>query len=388
MAYSLRTRLGRRIANATKKSAATESDEPSFRLDELSGDVASKLDLNDQGEQLPTEDPGPDTTLPSPEHKLRSTKDSRDTTPPQSLLNRYKSRDAKASVKTVKTTATPSAGKKTSFNEDFNDDSGTSSSEWVDVTGASEADSDKYVKVQDGLEFEMMGSKGQASEAPITQDEEDFVYERRSTRSQTRRQQRADSVDSTMSSNETKDKEITTVPQPLTVKKVSEQESTRTPYPPTEFVAPTPSNTPGARNKPPPNTLMLDQSNGKAEYRLSTSPDPISSEKTVTQGLRRKLPLPPVNENAPPTTVTPPIYTNTVRAEQIWTSPLASTSRPEMPWGWLKTWTCCRCAHLDPNKRDRPAETMVEQKVCSRLACGHVRCASGCRMMRDSRFDV
>ncbi|KAM0693308.1 hypothetical protein Q7P36_006561 [Cladosporium allicinum] len=52
----------------------------------------------------------------------------------------------------------------------------------------------------------------------------------------------------------------------------------------------------------------------------------------------------------------------------LWASPLSATSRPALPWTWCKRWTCCRCA----------AGTIVEQSVCSKLACGHHRCGGRC----------
>ena len=52
----------------------------------------------------------------------------------------------------------------------------------------------------------------------------------------------------------------------------------------------------------------------------------------------------------------------------LWASPLSASSRPALPWTWCKRWTCCRCA----------AGTIVEQSVCSKLACGHHRCGGRC----------
>ena len=52
----------------------------------------------------------------------------------------------------------------------------------------------------------------------------------------------------------------------------------------------------------------------------------------------------------------------------LWASPLSASSRPALPWTWCKRWTCCRCA----------AGTIVEQSVCSKLACGHHRCGGQC----------
>ena len=66
-------------------------------------------------------------------------------------------------------------------------------------------------------------------------------------------------------------------------------------------------------------------------------------------------------------------YHNAMRLPAYrWNSHLRTTSRPEHPWGWMKKWTCCSCSAI----------TMVEQRDCARLTCGHVRCGDGCRLYR------
>ena len=308
-------------------------------------------------------------------------------------------------MKTAKTHAPYKVGKDTAFSEHFDDDSLRMSSEWIDVPGTLDVGSDDDVKVCNGVNFEMMGKKGQAAEAPNTHTEDEaFVYERRATRSQSRRQQRADSTDS-IDDAKAPMKENNLVPPGLTIKKINDMETSRTPSPNAAAgntarspgqAAPTPANspsTPATALSQPTTTLVVDRTKGKAEYRLSATPDSIDSEKIITYYAGRRLPqLPADSDNddkvvAIPTPVIPPLYNVNIRPEHIWTSPLAGSSRPDYPWGWMKKWSCCQCAHRDPTGRNRPAETMVEQKVCSRVKCKHVRCGMGCRMLRDSMFD-
>lgn len=322
------------------------------------------------------------------------------------MLDRYKKRAA--GPKMEKTHATYTVGKGTAFSENFDDDDSAAASEWVDVpdTPTPENASDEDVQdIVNGVKFEMMGKKGQAAEAPKTlADEEPFVYERRHTRSQARRQQRADSVDSNGDAR-VEAKEDALVPTELTIKKVNDMETSRTPSPKaasktdsylTNSVAPTPSNSPSASTTTTqmPNTLVVDLTKNKAEYRLSdasNSPDPVSREdKMVIRGLRRKLPEPPAPtiDTPPATTVAWPIYTPDINPNHLWCSSQPNTSRPQWPWTGTKKWTCCRCAHQDPDGIDRAAQTIVEQKVCSRLSCQHVRCERGCSLTsRDSTLD-
>ena len=310
-----------------------------------------KLTLDKQDHQPLPQDDSNGNQPPIPERKPRSAQESssRATSPSQSLLDRYKKGTPKASVKPATTSATYKAGKSTAFSEVFEDDSAsTTSSEWIELSGTLEHLSEKDAQMHDGIDFKMLGKKGQAYDAPTTGvDDQDFTYERRATRSQTRRQQRADSADSAYATVAS-DKESSLVPSGLTVKKVAERPTSRTPSPraPADGepltpgqVAPTPSNSPSASFVPSqtPTTLVIDQTRNKAEYRLSNSPDPITLvEKTTNYGLRRKLPQPPANNDAPPTQVIPPIFNANIRPEYIWTSPLASTSRPE------GTWVSCR----------------------------------------------
>lgn len=395
MAYSLRKRLVKKAAAASTTSSPTEDSNSEIIIDSMVSDMDTKLTIDAQDDSR--------TAVPPPPGRQVKTekKTTRNASPPQSLLDRYKNRAAKPVVKTSTTHATHMVGKDTAFSEHFDDESAAKSSKWIDVPGTPEYGSDKEVEVVSGVEFEMLGQKGHAAEAPNeASNDEDFTHRRRTTRSksQSRRQQRADSTD-LASDDQPTSEDSTLAPAALTIKKVDDKDCSRTPSPTIvldkkastpEHIAPTPSNSPATSktSSESGNTLVVDRTKNKAEYRLSRSPDPPVAEKTPGYALRRKLPQPPTEDKPLRVSVIAPIYNVNIRPEHIWTSPLASTSRPDYPWGWTKKWTCCQCSQLDSSSGRRPAETMVEQAVCSRLTCGHERCSFGCRMIRDTRFDA
>lgn len=300
MSYSLRRRIGKHIGNANSKSPSPDSGAES-----PSDDSKPELTKELQNEQGLIQDVVSSTAEPSTRKLGSSKQPSTTTSPPQSLLDRFQKREAKTSVKAAKTHATYKVGKGTPFSEHFDDDSPRMSSEWIDMPGTPEAGSDEDVKVYDGVKFDVMGKKGQAAEAPNVEKDNGFVYERRTTRSQSRRQHRADSADSTDGA-EPAQKDNGLVPSALTIKKINDMERSRTPSPNAGarinacspgHVAPTPANSPciSATASPAPTTLLVDRTKGKAEYRLSTSPDALSSEKTITYSLGRELPQPPSN---------------------------------------------------------------------------------------------
>ena len=388
MPYSLRKRISKRIASL--KDSPTEREQSSPVTGRVSEDISqAELMQAPQNEQPPLRDAPHITTPPALIHDRRSSPEvsSKKSSPPQMLLDRYKNREAPPVMAT--THATRSSGRDTSFSEDFHDESPARSPEGVEVPGTLYYPSEEDVRVL-GVKFEMMGKKGQAAEAPkIPADDDVFSYERRRTRSQTRRSQRADSAEVTDAPKlPTSDDHLK--PPGLTIRKISDRENSRTPSPQAVSevnsliagsIAPTPSNSPNASAIP--NTLIMDITKKGAEYRLSGSPDPLEKvDKPVSRGLRRKAEeVTEAIDAFPPTLVVPPIYSPNILTLDVWCSPLASTSRPEMRWGWMKKWVCCKCASRDPNRRERPVITMAEQKVCSRLSCQHVRCARGCEMM-------
>lgn len=254
----------------------------------------------------------------------------------------------------------------------------------------------------------MMGKKAKAGERPVSKDDEDdFVYARRTTRSHSRRQSRADSHDSN-SNAKSSGKSDSLVPPGLSIRKI-ERDSSRTPSPRTDArntgrtpgeVALTSANSPRySRNSSvspqPPTPRLADPSKSTIPLAsLSSSSNAVAGVPTFSIPQRRELsdPLAPLSSlTSLPSPfsipVNPPRFDPSIAHGYQWTSHLSSTSRPLEPWGLLKAWICCKCEHLDPFGRNKPAQTMVEQKICARLACGHERCAYGCRMLKDPKFD-
>ena len=412
MASSLRKRLGKRQAVPDPKGSNSDGEISAGESTSSLESMKSRLTQKQQSQQtVPNHDLS--TTPPPSDRKVKSSKEklSRNVTPPQSLLDRYKNCAAKAlvttssPVKPAKTKDTYHTGKETAFSENFDDATTAALSDWVNVPDTPEREISRDTRVYNGVQFEMMGKKGKAGEAPVADaSEEDFVYERRATRSQSRRQERADSQDLTTQSKDSTKNDSHLVPPSLTIRKTGEKETAHTPSPHAsdqgpDLVGPTPSNSPRNSAVPPqlpPLPLVERSKDATSSPNHPLSPDPIIGKPTFSLPHRRKPsdPLassqsgPPSPFGASTTPVCPPPYNPSIASGYQWTSHLSSSSRPDDPWGWLKTWTCCRCARLDPTGRERPAATMVEQKACSRLACGHTRCAMGCRIMRDSKYDV
>jgi hypothetical protein len=92
-------------------------------------------------------------------------------------------------------------------------------------------------------------------------------------------------------------------------------------------------------------------------------------------GIPRNSPQDPEQEIRP-TTVLPPLYIPSVLPGLLWASPMSGSSRPDRPWQWCKRWTCCRCS----------ATTIVEQRVCAKLTCGHHRCGDKCKLSKVKRL--
>ena len=121
-------------------------------------------------------------------------------------------------------------------------------------------------------------------------------------------------------------------------------------------VLPTTNSTAENPNKSPNSSSSSSSSSSSVEFILhSFNIGPVSPDRT---------------EPLPTTRVIPPafVFHDQVLPGLLWASPLSATSRPALPWTWCKRWTCCRCA----------AGTIVEQAVCSKLACGHRRCGARC----------
>jgi hypothetical protein len=392
MPYSLRKRITERIANANLKGPSTERERSSPDAGRVSDDNSQpKLMQDPQNKESPPRHAPHVITPSAPIHDKSSihNESSKKSSPLEVLLDGHKNREAPPVM--AKPHATRSNGKDESFSEDFNDESSAVASEWTDVPATPYYPSEEDMRVL-GVNFEMMRKKGQAAEAPkLAADDDVFHDERQRTGSRTRRSQRADSAEATDTPKLQVSDDLLKPPA-LTIKKVNDTTS-RTPSPQEPSIAgsiaPTPSNSPNASALP--NRLNITKN--RSETRPPDSPDPLEKAGTpIYRCLRPKV------ENAtdtsrptdifPPTLVLPPIYRPDIPPLEVWCSPLSCTSRPEIRWGWMKKWVCCKCASQDPSRRGPPVITMVEQKVCSRLACQHVRCARGCTMMGyDTRFD-
>ena len=166
---------------------------------------------------------------------------------------------------------------------------------------------------------------------------------------------------------------------------------------------------------PPPPLPAPESSPAKAKS--SPSPSPLSDEASTQTPPKLKKSIlknthSPDSGNlsltvCPPAPPTPGDLTASPAAIGfIFCSEKLSSSRPVEPWAWCKRWTCCTCAS-DIEGGDggvgvgrggkgglgaggaewyeKPAVTMAEQKICSRVSCGHVRC-TGCWMEREARF--
>lgn len=185
--------------------------------------------------------------------------------------------------------------------------------------------------------------------------------DRRQTRSETRRHARADSL-TPAASGQSVTKNVASSaepsqsdnPPPLNIRKTtSDTKATE------EFNAA--AQTPTKRS--PAQSSMLSPIRRSPTVPLSAPPSPTPSSES------------PIFKSSPTSKqvlVAPPVYSPIDMNSSHWLSPLSSTSRPREPWAWPKRWTCCKCE----------AETIVEQKVCSKIRCGHVRCGDECRLAR------
>ncbi|KAI6886491.1 hypothetical protein KC360_g2434 [Hortaea werneckii] len=72
-----------------------------------------------------------------------------------------------------------------------------------------------------------------------------------------------------------------------------------------------------------------------------------------------------------PVVLLPPRYDPTSPPSHQFCSTLPATSRPKVPWGWMRRWTCCRCK----------GQTIVEQECCAKIDCGHKRCRINCKLI-------
>lgn len=375
---------------------------PDVRRTASEGDSSSASSASSRENLQPSSTPPPDRSL-----RCSKGSSSRNVSPSQSLLDRYETRSAGSPAASTTTNAsasrpakckvTHSVGKDTAFTENFDVEAAATSSTSMEELIALEKAMDNEKQIFDGVEFEIVGGKGRAGEAPLVRSGEYTAgHAPRRTKSQARRQERADSHDAT---DDVKDsaKSGSLVPPGLTIRKPDDKKLPRTPSPQTtannsenfqpSAGAPTPTNSPNGKTAPSrPATLRELAKTSVPLSRLPPSPDPVTGMPTFNlpkKSASASLSTNQSKASPAPVPVFPPIFNGTLPPGYQWVSHLSSTSRPAEPWGWLKTWTCCQCQ----GERRGAAQTMVEQKVCSRLTCGHVRCVLGCRVLRDRTFD-
>ena len=347
------------------------------------------------------------STPPPPDRKIRSSSEQRNVSPSRRLLERYKFRSAAAQAVPTITTASPvkasattlkyEAGRNSAFGETFDAGPSPTSPESIDEPQTPEADLSKEMHNISGVEFEMLNNKAKAADRPLAAAGDDSAAEhKRTTRSQTRRQERVDSHDTNVTTVDFPKRSGLHVSQGLSLRRTTEKELPRTPSPQSAAgaggslspgeVSATPQNSPRAPPAPPP-----EQATGPKLPQLGLSSDTITGKGLLNFARKAKSTAGKNDQLA--TSIIPPPFSPSALPGHQWTSQLPSSSRPQEPWGWMKVWTCCSCGpdpyeYSKPEKPyDKPAETTMEQKVCSRLSCGHERCGSGCRVAPDRRFD-
>jgi hypothetical protein len=241
-------------------------------------------------------------------------------------------------------------------------------------------------------EYEMVGRRSSEAEGPHSKSDEDevLVYEPPQTRSQARRPKRIDSMSAPSDDGDCMPVYGQSVP-PGTAVTDDERYSSQQGVPlslesyiATHASSPK-SSSPTKINSPVasfPRVARFSASNEEESYLGLPSRakvrDPILSPLPLSLSKRPRS-LGNGHKRTNSTTsvpVNPPNPYGLHNLASLWTSPLASTSRPTEPWNACKRWTCCKCERRDP--KGKAVQTIVEQDVCSRLECGHIRCASNC----------
>jgi hypothetical protein len=286
-------------------------------------------------------------------------------------------------------------GKSTAFTEDVGTVGRQGSSNPDDAIGVRQTDENRDTRRFKGVEFEMLQTKNKAGEAPVHAESElTTTYGPRQTRSQPRRQQRIDSFDVTADNKDAPSPTSSVSRGQLPPPAGSDNTSPRSPSPQAlpmtlenfiaDFTSATPRNSPTKLHTPNP-PQILDSRDSTPHLHVSQT-DAKFRPLPLTLPLRSKL-LPGGHyrdSNLMPVPVNPARPNPAVEPGRVWLSSLASSSRPVEPWFPAKRWTCCQCGPLDP--RGLAGLTIVEQRVCSRLECGHVRCGRGCVIIPDVGF--
>ncbi|KAK5174593.1 uncharacterized protein LTR77_001674 [Saxophila tyrrhenica] len=373
MPSSLRRRLQKR-AVGSELSGASDGDDSSLNSSSSQENVKAALTRKTKV-QAPIDRDDLSSTPPPPPPKSPDEMLARNISPPQSLLDRYKKRAARLPP-AGNVEAPPQrqqTGMISAFGEDFEtsdahdpfDNCQSPKSSALDVQDKSET------RTFGGVQFDMMRKKDRAGEAPVADPIEDgSKYERRFTRSQSRRQQRMDSAGDAAGLKDVDASKDHLAPPATTmaggvrlVRTPSPRTSQATQEPQDQDVdelAQTPNSSPALQHSPRLPTRPLTHMkaallpNRYSPVDPSLSPRPLNlphrgksnANHTRSRSITSVAVHPPVNIDMPPMFV--------------WTSPLPTTSRPTDPWIASKRWTCCQCGPMDPD--DKPAQTIVEQK--------------------------
>ena len=422
MGYSLRKRLSKRTPGATEVKSDSTTDTAPPLLD--------ALDHLQPPASTSKEDPN--STPPPPAHlMLPRTPDNARESPAASLLERYKERTpiAKAPAMPSPSEVLMMARSKIpAFSDDFDDHKDLA---LTPTPSRSEAPTDtapikSTIRTVGGVDFQMVNaaqadlpqprtSTAEPTRAASSELEDDTLQgqRRRLTRSQSKKEERSDSTigdigsetpkdhsDTAATPNnngdvkiETEDKEAAnaeseTPPARKVVKKEPSNPSTPTKTKPktSRFLRLSSSNRNKKEDKTSSPTLPTPTSHtAENSTSNSSSSSPSSSVNFILDSTTAQIgpahnyqaTNPDATEPLPTTRVIPPVlaFHDQIQPGWLWASPLSATSRPATPWTWCKRWTCCRCA----------AGTIVEQSVCSKLACGHRRCGGHCVLSEGRR---
>ncbi|KAF2162800.1 hypothetical protein M409DRAFT_26655 [Zasmidium cellare ATCC 36951] len=386
-----------------------------------------------------------DVPPPSPEKIKAVERSTRKVSPSKTLLDRYKNRSTtsvtasppaiKIPASTLRDSTRSPSPKGTTFRPDFNHSpdplanaadsaNGGGKSKGKDKAGAEvEAPSLPDVPKKSTKGSEMDKLRNDENVSPMTIVDTSEPKSRRSTRSITRRQERADSKqDSNVSTKDFASLSLSPAdvppglniwksaasrtPSPCSPKSKpaeSKQEDAslstwsdvtsparpKTPLPEESFERPS---TPPSSDTPPEippkspkrcsfsnslkegidNNVAQDTNDTQdAEDTEAANPQPTTKPTLKpTTPLLPTAPLSPTTPKDSPVAVRPPLYDASKTPGKQWESDYGSSSRPHSPWMHSKRWTCCVCQ----------GQTIVEQVVCSRLSCVHDRCPSKCRV--------
>lgn len=385
MAHSMRKRLTRRQGSEELRAHMTD-DEDSSDSSRSENGITSRArshapaDLN--------------STPPAPTHYTI-----RRVSPPSSVLDRYKSRAPAAVAPSVSPGADHKTGRNSSFSEIFDSSITPIATPPATHPGTPLRETPDPILVRGGLHYLMTRPKdcmeNKRSSAEVLPTVEAMASpsiaetpRKRLTRAQSRRDKRADSVSTDVEQEMVDAKDFATVRKVsddgVTSRKNSSAKASRTPSPDQKknlnFGTSAPTNSP--RN-PATEHLTSFCKNGTSTTDDYPSPDaisqdPLAASSDISHITDSPSPAPAktciqdFKSASGAVTVNPPRYDPTRIALHQWCSSLGSNSRPESAWGWMKKWTCCRCRAL----------TMVEQRDCARLECGHQRCHGSCKVIR------